>query len=85
MPSSSTCTFGSTSIPCASYGIYFSQEFADTPVCTATVYGQQSFAGAPVSIVIESVDKASLFVKTGINRPGLTSGGEVAFSLICVQ
>lgn len=82
---SSICTYGSSRIPCRYYEIQFDEFFNVAPVCTATIYGGESFQLQPVSIVITGTSKSILGVETGINTPGETSGGSVPFSFICVQ
>jgi len=82
---SSICTYGSSRIPCRYYEIQFDEFFNVAPVCTATIYGGESFQLQPVSIVITGTSESLLGVETGINTPGATSGGSVSFSFICVQ
>ncbi len=80
-----TCSHGGSTIPCTFYMIRFDPSFGDVPVCTATIYGPESFARQTVSIVITGTSESLLGVETGINTPGATSGGSVSFSFICVQ
>ena len=74
---------GRLSIPCAVYIITFDRPFNATPVCTATIYGSDSFARKPVGIIITPLDRSSVSVATGTtNQEGL---GSFPFSFICVQ
>ena len=81
----STCSYGGSTIPCTFYMIQFEQSFGDVPVCTATIYGPESFARKPVSIVITDTRVSYLEVETGVDIPNVTSGGSVPFSFFCVQ
>jgi hypothetical protein len=84
-PFVSTCSYGTSTIPCTFYSIRFRQVFANIPVCTATVLGAQSFASQTVSIVIAGTSDTALSIQTGVNVPGGPPGGSVPFNFICVQ
>lgn len=85
----STCSYGYTGntirIPCTVYTIQFVTRFDNIPVCTATIYGPESFQRPTVSIVISRTSESDLDINTGVNIPNATSGGSVSFSFICVQ
>jgi len=81
----STCSHGDSTIPCTFYMIQFRQMFDNIPVCTATIYGAESFQRPTVSIVITGTSESALGIETGVNIPNATSGGSVSFSFICLQ
>jgi hypothetical protein len=76
------CRYGGGSLPCTFYEIRFVQAFSDPPVCTATVYGAESFQKQPVSILITGTNAEALGVETGTYSEG---SGSFPFSFICVQ
>jgi Collagen triple helix repeat (20 copies) len=79
------CIYGSSQLPCRFYLVQFNQldqPFTSPPICTATLYGENSFQKQPVTIIVTGTDTNSLGIETGTYSEGL---GFFSFSFICVQ
>jgi len=76
------CTYGGGQLPCRFYLITFNEAFSVPPVCTAALYGGDSFQKQPVSIIVTGVNESSLGIQVGTYSEGL---GYFPFSFICAQ
>jgi hypothetical protein len=92
VPETMSCNYGppngngrQPTVPCTVYEITFTgQGFTGTPVCTASLYGFESFSGRPLSIVVTpATGNNSVRVVTSTEDQLLN--GSFAFTFICAQ